>query len=138
MWSIHKGELFMRRAIVTCSVFIIGILVSCATYFLFNNHEDVITYDDFVYDELVADESGFHGKFQSVDIKKRICGYDYEIKDGTLFLSIKATSGTKEVFEIDDDGYVTIEFQTEEVIEKVVYRCGNEENELDLFIDQGE
>ena len=129
----------MRRAIVTCSVFIIGILISCATYFLFNSHEKVITYDDFIYDELVIDGNGsFSGRFQTVANTRRICGYNYKIKDGTLFLSIKATAGTKKVLETDDDGYVTIEFQAEDTFDRIVYRCGNNENELDWFIDQGE
>lgn len=127
---------FIRRAIITLAVIVIGVAVAFTTYFLFNNYESVISYDDFIYDEISIDNDGvFHGRFQIVDKTRRICGYSHEIKDGVLYLSLNATAGTKEVLETDGDGYIDVEFQAEVFIEKIVYVCGSEETELDWFRD---
>ena len=123
----------MKRAIFIVSALLIGFIVSATTFLLFNNHERVLSYDDFIYDEISIEESTFYGRFQVVDLKYRICDYDYKIENGTLFLSIKGTAGDKKVLDVDDDGYVTLKFELDEEIERIVYRVGDKENEIDRF-----
>lgn len=123
----------MKRAIIIAAALLLGFAISFSVFLLYNNHEEVIPYDDFIYDNIVVEEDGnFKGRFQIVDVTKRICGYRYEIKDGTLYLSISATAGDRTVLETDENGFVELEFIVEETVEKVVYRCGSEENELEF------
>ncbi len=90
-----------------------------------------MTYDDFIYSEISLDREGrFEGRFQSVGKKLQICGYDFKIEGDTLYIRLMATSGNKKAFELDENGYASVEFQAESHIQKIVYHDGSEETEL--------
>ncbi len=124
----------MRRAIIIALTLVLGFAISFLVFSLYNNHEEVITYDDFIYDQIDVDGDGnFVGRFQIVKKTHRICGYKYETKDNVLYISLIATAGNKETLPVCEDGYVEIEFSTDSSVEKIVYKCGKSENELDWF-----
>jgi hypothetical protein len=68
--------------------------------------------------------------FDYTEKSKTLCGFDYKVKGRTLFITLNSTAGTKKPLPKDENGYVTVEFEFEGQIEKVVYTDGKKDTEM--------
>lgn len=121
----------MRRAllIILSLLFMFG--VGAATFTLYNNHQQELTDDEIVSKEKYLTSDGyFQGKFLCELDGKTICDYKYEIADGSLYLTLYATASGKGSLPADEDGYCDISIYVGADIEKVYYRCDDEESIL--------
>ncbi len=118
----------MRKTVLIIAFLLCGALVAGSTYFVCSFRKEKLSYDDVIYTELsVEDGHKFKGKFSCPDETKQICGYDYKIKDGILYITLLGTSGGRNVLESDEYGYATIEFDASEAIKDVLYRAKGKE-----------
>ena len=119
----------MRKTVLIIAFLLFGAAVPVSNYFLYSFHVEKLSYDDVIYSDLsVKDGKKFKGKFYCPDETKQLCGYTYKIKDGTLYLTLKGTSGGRNILKTDALGYATIEFKTDETIKEVVYHVKGKES----------
>lgn len=116
----------MRRAGLIFAALIIAAGVIFATYSFFNSRTIELSIDDMLTKDRTIDANGhFEGKFKPKEDNAPIFGYRYEVEDKEIFITVLVSYGGKEPLPTDEEGYVTISFDTEPGIEKLNYRSGD-------------
>lgn len=121
----------MRCTLIIILSFLLVFGVAFASYFAFSNRSQALDYEDIVsMEKYLTQDSIFSGKFLCVLKGKSICDYKYYIEDNNLYLTLYAKAGLNNILPKDDDGYVTVSIESLNGVEKVYYRCGDDETLL--------
>ena len=123
----------MKYAVYILLALIIGFGIASGTYIAYCYHVEPLESDELVCDDLTIDSNGnFSGKFRSDDRSRKISGFEYEIEDGKLYITVLVTAGNKRVMECDIDGYATLNIEGLEGIKKVYQRTPKKDYLLNL------
>ncbi len=125
----------MKYAVYILLALIIGFGIASGTYIAYCYHVEPFDSDELVCDDLTIDSDGnFSGKFRSNDKSRKISGFEYEIEDGKLYITVLVTAGNKRVMECDIDGYATFNIEGLEGVKKVYQRTPKKDYPLDTKI----
>lgn len=123
----------MRRAVLAVILIALGAGIAFAVYAAYNYSEEVLEFDEISKKQLTIDSDGnFVAEFSCEKEGRRICGYEYELEGGNLYITLLATPGEKEAFEVDAEGYVKIIIECPTGVEKFYYRAGDKDSPLNV------
>ncbi len=104
--------------------------LSFGVFTFYQNHEFELDYDEVTYIELDLNKDSFVGQFRC-DVKSRmVCGIEYEIENGDLYITVLGTANIKKALPTDKDGYAKLEIKDIEKCNKVFYRGEKKDAEL--------
>ena len=125
----------MKYAVYILLALIIGFGIASGTYIAYCYHVEPLDSNELEYEELTIDSDGnFSGKFRSEDKSRKISGFEYEIEDGKLYITVLVTAGNKKVTETDENGYATLTIEGLEGIKKVYQRTPKKDYPLSAKI----
>ena len=129
-----KTNSVATRLILIYITLAIMFTIGAATYFLYNNNETELKFDDIESKNKTVDASGvFEGQFRSKRTAWVLTDFEYYIKDDDLYITMLATSGEREPLAADADGYSHIRIETGfENIDKVYYIYGEKKVSLNI------
>lgn len=111
----------MRSALYIFVALLLGVAVAFGIFTVYNNHEEPLPMDKVTYIELKLDGNTFSGCFRSELKSRAICGIDYEVVDGNLYIEIIGTASGKKALNKDEDGYVALKIDGLPKISKVYF-----------------
>lgn len=124
----------MRKALVVLLSFLVMLGFGACTYNAYMTKERPMQFSHIGYRN-----STINGKTYSVQVRSKvmgrpISGYDYKVKDGTLYLTVLYRPSGENLMEIyKDEGdfkkYVKINITADEEIKKVYYRFNGKGND---------
>lgn len=120
----------MRKALVVLLSFLIMYGVGACTYNAYTNHEEELEIGEIGYRNSIIMNKRYTVQVRSKVYGRPISGYEYELEDGNLYLTVLYRSSGEELMEIYKDEYVKIDIRTEEDINYVFYRDKNKDSEL--------
>ena len=108
----------------------LAVALAFGVFNFYKNYEFELEQDDITYIELDLTKDSFTGQFRS-DVKSRkVCGIEYEIIDGNLYITVLATANPQKALPTNKDGYATLEINDIEKCYKVFYRGEKKDTEL--------
>ena len=113
-------------------VLMLGVALAFGVFAFYQNYEFEMETEDITYIELDLTSNSFRGEFRSELKSRMICGIDYEIEDGNLYITVLSTANIKNALPIDKDGYVKLEIKDIEKCDKVFYRGEKKDVELSV------
>ncbi|MBQ1206515.1 MAG: hypothetical protein IIW39_00935 [Clostridia bacterium] len=114
----------MRRAIIFLILLALMCGIAFFIYSAYTNHESIADFTNIHSNSRVLAGDTFSGKFRYDSESLKIKGYEYEVIEDDLYITIYV--GTAGDFaETDEDGYITVEISGLPEIDKVYYDDGD-------------
>lgn len=110
----------------------LGVALAFGVFTFYQNYEFEMETEDITYIELDLTSNSFRGEFRSELKSRMICGIDYEIEDGNLYITVLSTANIKKALPVAKDGYVKLEINDIEKCDKVFYRGEKKDVELSV------
>jgi hypothetical protein len=120
----------MRKALVIFLCFLAMYGVGACTYSSYMNHQEELELAEIGYRNSTIIGNRYTVQVRSKVYGRPISGYEYEIEDRKLYLTVFYRSSGNDLMEIYKDEYVKIDFKTEEEFDYVYYRDKNKDSEL--------
>lgn len=120
----------LNYAVYIIVVLMLGVAIAFGVFAFYQNHEFELDNEDITYIELDLSDNSFSGQFRSEDKSRMICGIEYEIADGNLYITVISTANIKKALPTDKEGYAKLEIKNIEKCNKVFYRGEKKDVEL--------
>lgn len=121
----------MKRAFIIAGALLVGLCIILGVAYLYEHDEEEVLFDDISTKTRYITKGGeFVGTFSTELNGKSISGFDYEIEDDILYITVYQTAGTTEALKADKEGYVEIRIPNCGSIKEVYYVAGGDENKM--------
>lgn len=121
----------MKKALFIAVSLLLMFCIAALTFVLYSNHNEKVAFDDLeIKNKQLVSGKQFSAEFKC-DLKGKVLStYDYYIEDGKVYLTLYANADGKTDFVLDSDGYTKIIIVSDTEIKKVVYVCGEKEDNI--------
>ena len=121
----------MKKALFIIISLLLMFGISALTFLLYVNNDEMLEFDEIVInDKQLVSGNQFSAQFKCELKGKILSKYDYYIEDDTVYLTLYANAAGKTDFVLDSDGYTKIIIVSDSEIKKVVYVCGDDEDNI--------
>ncbi len=121
----------MKKALFIIISLLLMLCIAALTFSLYTNHDETLKFDEIIIkDKKLVSGNQFSAKFKCELKGKILSKYDYYIEDNIVYLTLYANAAGKTEFVLDDDGYTKIIVVSDSEIKKVVYICGDDEDNI--------
>lgn len=121
----------MKRALIIAGSLLVGLCIVLGTAYLYEHDEEEISFEDITTKSRYVNSDGeFVGIFSTECNGRSVSGFNYEIEDDILYLTVYHTAGTAEALEADAEGYVEIRIPDCGSIKELYYVADGEENKM--------
>ena len=122
----------MRRIIIMLVAFLVAFGVAAGTYHAYNYHDEKLEYTEITSrNHFLTEDGEYIGLYKCNLEGKHVSGYDFEIEDNILYITILANAGDAPNLAKEGEEFAVIQFDVGDAkIEKIYYRYGSHENLL--------
>lgn len=112
----------MRRVIITIITLLVLFSIAGGICLAYNKHERLMKCDEYLaYNNSLSENGHFTGHFKPKNASYRITKYECRVEDNVLYITLYSNVGTKEPLPVDENGYITIEYEAGKNIKSIVY-----------------
>ncbi len=112
----------MRRLIIGVITFAVLFAIAGGIFLAYNKHERLMKCEDYLaYNNSLSESGHYIGHFKPKNSAYRITKYECRVENNILYITLYSNVGTKEPLPVDENGYITIEYEAGKNIESIVY-----------------